>query len=118
MRSPSSLVLINTIDIFVGANARDSDGGFSQALPATPTFSGIPCTVQYTGTAEVIDAQNRVTNTNSYMIMFGSQVIVTLRDLIRWVEGSVTHLLYVEATPPSEAGRGGGPFTVRAIEKI
>ncbi len=117
MRSPSSMILINSIDIFVGANARDQDGGFTQALPATPTFSGIPCTVQYTGTAETIDAQNRVTNVNVYMIMFGSQVVVTLRDLIRWVEGPVTHLLYVEATPPSEAGRGGGPFTLRAIER-
>ncbi len=117
MRSPSSQILINTIDIFVGAVTRDSDGGPAKAPSGTPTFSGIPCTVQYNGTAETVDAQNRVTNVNTYMIMFGSQVIVTVRDLIRWVEGPVTHLLYVEATPPSEAGRGGGPFTLRAIEK-
>lgn len=111
------MILINTVDLYVGANARDTDGGFAQITKSVPDVNDIPCTVQYTGTQEVIDQQNRITNQNVYMIMFGAMVALSPRDVIVWQEGTLLHTLYVDGAPPSEAGRGGA-FTVRALERI
>ncbi len=116
MRSPSSRVLTNRVDLYVGANARDLDGGFQHVLTEIPTSTDVACTVQYTGTSEVIDGQNRITNTNNYMVMFGGPAGLSPRDLIRWQDGARSRVLFVQGSPPSEAGRGGA-FTVTAIEK-
>ncbi len=116
MRSPSARVLENRVDYFLGVNARDIDGGFGSVIPLVPTGISVPSSVQYIGTEEVIDAQNRLTNVNVYMIMFGQPTGLSPRDLIRWVDGAKTRILYVQGSPPSEAGRQGA-FTVRAIEK-
>ncbi len=117
MRSPSSRVLINRVDLYVGANARDPDGGFTQINTLIPTSSDMACSVQYTGTQETIDAQNRITNQNVYMIMFGQPVVLTPRDLIVWNDGTTQRMLFTQGVPPSEAGRGGA-FTIRAVERI
>ncbi len=117
MRSPSARVLENRVDTFVGVNARDIDGGFGSVIPLVPTGLAVPSSVQYIGTEEVVDGQNRLTNVNVYMIMFGAPTGLSPRDLVRWVDGARTRILYVQGVPPSEAGRQGA-YTIRAIEKI
>lgn len=116
MRSPSTRVLDNQVDLFVGTVARDADGGFAQATPLIPIGLGVPCSVQYVGVQEVIDQQNRVTNANMYQIFFGYLIRINPLDVVVWVEDTITHTMYVQNVSPSEAGRGGC-FVVRAIEK-
>jgi hypothetical protein len=116
MRSPSSRVLINRIDIYVGVPGLDAVRAPQWTYPDLPTLRDIPCTVQSLGPMEVVDDQNRITQTSAYMVMFASDPGVKPRDKIIWRDNTRTlRTLFVQSSF-DEAGRGAA-FTIRAIEK-
>ncbi len=116
MRSPSSRILENAVNLYSATSTQDAVGGFVPAYPLIPTQADIPASVQYTGTEQQVEDQGRVTTVNVYTIFFGQTIPLKPKDLITWADGSVTRSLFVQTIPPSEAGRGGA-FTARAIEK-
>ncbi len=121
MRSPSARCLINSIDIYVATEGRDLNGGPLEVYPATPTYKGIPCTVQVIAYTEQpasdADGQDRITQLLEYRIMFGQNYTITARDKIVYVDGAgVSHTLFAQAQR-DEAGRGGA-FTIRADERL
>ena len=121
MRSPSARCLINAVDIYVGTEGRDLNAGPKEIHPATPTFAGVPCTVQVGAYREEpatdADGQDRVTQLLEYRIMFGQNYAVTARDKIIYVDSSgISHTLFVQAQR-DEAGRGAA-FTIRADERL
>jgi hypothetical protein len=118
MRQPSSRILVNRVDLYVGSTVQDAEGGFQQVYPAIPTSAQVPCSVQYQETAEEVNEQGRITIINTYWIIFAEPTNLTPRDQIIWVDpAGVTRTLFTDGIPPSEAGRHG-PFTIRAIEKV
>lgn len=117
MRSPSSRVLTNTVDIYAGTSAQDADGGPQWTYPAVPTLARVPCSVQAGAVEEITDEQQRVTSERQYKVMFGSATLVGPRDKLIYVDSSgVTHTLFARIER-DEAGRGAA-FVVRAIERV
>ena len=115
MRSPSSRVLTNRVDIYKSTSGRDTDGGVVFSYPALPSFRAAPCTVQPHSSAETED-QGRITKIVIYKIMFGSYLGLSPRDLIVWVDPQgVTHRIFANADR-DEAGRGAA-WTVFAEER-
>lgn len=116
MRSPSSRVLTNRVDVYPAVVGQDPDGAPQFTYAQTPRRAAVPCSVQVGDYEEVEDDQRRVTRYLTYKIMFGSYPFVKPRDKIVWVDrGGVAHTLLVRAAR-DEAGRGGA-FTVRAVER-
>jgi hypothetical protein len=116
MRSPSSRVLINRVDIYVATPGRDSDGGVQFPYPASLAMRGVACTVQPQVVAEIED-QGRVTKITEFKIIFGTPQNLSPKDKIVWVDNAgVTRLMFVEADR-DEAGRGAA-FTVHATERV
>ncbi len=118
VRSPSSRVLINTVDIYRGIQGQDADGGYKLPYASTPTYASIPATVQVGEFIEQFDEQqNRITQALTYRIMTGQPYVVNARDKIVYVDSNnVTHTLQAQANR-DEAGRGGA-FTIRATETL
>ncbi len=117
MRSPSARVLGNSVDVFVGAASQDIDGGL-QVGYTSPTMTGVPCSVQFRESLEVVDDQQRIAVANSYHILFGQPQNLTPRDLILWTDtDGILRKLFIDAAPPSEAGRGG-TYVVRCSERV
>ena len=117
MRSPSSRVLANTVNIFVGQNSVDTDGGPTWIYPSAPTYANVPCSVQATDFDMVVDDQERVVQIYSYKVIFGARVSVTPRDQIIWVDKlGFSHTLFFKAQRDN-AGRGGA-YTIRAEERV
>jgi len=117
MMTPSAMVLINCIDIYPAVGSQDAVYGYAPSYAQTPSQKGIACSVQYTGVQEVVTELDRITQVDTYTIIFGINPGVKPRDKIVWTEGGITRTLVVQGNPPSEAGRGG-PWTIRCIEKI
>ena len=116
MRSPSSRVLVNTIDIYVANPGRDTDGGVQFPFPSIPTYSSVPCTAQPQDFGEVIDDQGRITQLVEWKIMLGTNIVVNPRDMLVFRDqADGMHTMYVEASR-DEAGRGAA-FTIRAVER-
>ncbi len=117
MRSPSGRILSNTVDLYVAATSQDGEGGFQQSYTDSPTAT-VPCSVQYTGTAEMVD-HNRVTIVNTYTLFFDRSTHLTTRDRIVWLDpvAGISHTLFTDGVPPAEAGKDS-TYTVRCIEKI
>ena len=117
MNPPSSQILQNRVDIYVGIPAQDTEGGPQWAYPPTPTYGAVPSTVQYQDAIEDVAEQGRVTIINTYWIMFGKSLNLRPRAKVVWIDVTPAKVLFTDGIPPSEAGRQG-QFTIRAIEKI
>lgn len=116
MRSPSSRVLINVVNIFRSLSGPDAEGGVQYQYAGIPTNSNVQCTVQPAGVSEVVDGQNRVTQLNNWVVMFSLPQMASPRDKIVWVDAlGVTRNLIIEATT-DEAGRGSA-FNFLAVER-
>lgn len=128
MRSPSSRILKDTIDIYYaggvgfqnlanGPNQTTADGGYDPAFASTPDISQFPCSVQYAQESEgVMDELNRVTEIRRYAILCGQDPAVDARDMIVYVDNSGnSHMLFVEASN-DQAGRGSC-WRIQATER-
>jgi hypothetical protein len=118
MLNPSPQILNCLVNIFIGTQAQDVEGALQGSYPASPTMGNVPCSVQYQD-AVVVAENDRITTINTYWILFGIPVIQSPRMMIVWVDKTtgMSHTLFADGLPPSEAGRGGA-YTIRAIEKI
>ena len=116
MRSPSARILINTVDIYAATSAPDADGGPQWTYPSVPTSAGVRCSVQYRGIALDSEDTKRLTQVAEYHIIFGSDPGLSPRDKVIQTDISPTRTLFVEANPPSEAGRGAA-WVVRCVER-
>lgn len=117
MRSPSARVLRNTADLYLAIEGQDASGGVTYTYPGVPTQSSVRCSVQYTDTGLDPERLERLTVVNIYHVMFATDYKLGPRDKIVWRDTQPNRTLFVESSPPSEAGRGG-TFVVRAVEKL
>ena len=116
MRSPSSRVLKQRIDIYVSSPGRDVDGGVQFNYPTTPTYPQVRATTQ-AQTYDEIDDQGRITMVVEWKILLGEFVVVSPRDMIKFNDPQgIQHTVFVEANRDN-AGRGS-TLGIRAIEKI
>lgn len=117
MRSPSSRVLANRVDLYLATLGQDADGAPQWTYPAIPTRAGVACSVQAGAVEEVVDEQQRVTQERQYKVMFAAATLVKPRDKFVYVDSSgVSHTLFARVER-DEAGRGAA-FMVRAIERV
>lgn len=116
MRAPSARVLFNRADLYIGAPTQDNEGGPQWVYPVVPSMAQVACSVQYQETAQDED-NGRLTNLNTYWVVFAFPVEFLGRGKIIWTDVSPNRILFSDGSPPSEAGRQG-QFTVRAIEKL
>ncbi len=115
MRSPSARVLINCVDLYRASRGPDADGGPQFLYNASPDLAGQAASVQYVDTGEEVDELDRVSKVNWYHVIFSNNPQAKPRDKIVWKEGNLTHTMFVESNPPSEAGRASA-WIVRAKE--
>ncbi len=115
MQSPSSQVLINSVDIYSASVGRDQDGGYQPTYSLA--YSSVPCTAQQKGIAEISD-QDRITEVQLWRIMFGFPFpVVKARDKVVYVDFSgTTHTLFVDSSQDN-AGRGAA-FTIQCTERV
>lgn len=105
MRSPSSRVLADRVDIYRATATQDRAGRYVPSYPSVPTYSSIPCTAQPGGYVEYTD-QGVITTRKEWRFMFGETVAVRPRDKIVFTDTrGVSHTVYAEASR-DEAGRG------------
>ena len=117
MRSPSSKILPNTVDIYTNYSGTNSEGGIQFTYQLTPNYPQVPCSIQFLGSEEVVDDQNRLTQLNTYRFIFGRPTSIFPRDQLNWIDAfRVTHIAYAEAST-DEAYRGS-TFTIMAVERI
>lgn len=117
-RTPSSRILKNRVNIWPGLKGPDGEGGPQYVYATAPQVQDVPCSVQYKGSEEVLaiaDGQERITVRNVYHIMFGQPQNFSPRSKVVQTDITPNRTLYVQAAPPSEAGRGQA-FVMRAIE--
>lgn len=117
MRRPSSRVLRNRVNIYVGVSGQDSELAPTFSYPAVPTYSNVACSVQYTDTGLDPEALKRLTMVSLYDVMFAADPHLKPRDKLVWLDTTPNRTLQVESCPPSEAGRGSA-WVVRCIEKV
>ena len=119
MAWPKIPSLINTdiVDIYVGVIGQGSAGSYQPTYPSSPTMQSVPCSVQFSGIAEIVDEQGRVTQLNSYSIMIPANPGVRVRDKIVWTDkGGVTHTAFVQSSV--EITGEGNTWEVPVIERI
>jgi hypothetical protein len=120
MRSPSSRVLANRVDIYPAVAGQDANGAPQFTYAGSPA-SQVACTMQAGDVEEVVEedagGQQRITRLLHYRIMFGSPTGVKPRDKIIYTDlAGIVHTLFAHVER-DEAGRGAA-FTVFAIERI
>ncbi len=116
MRSPSSRILANRVDIYVGTSSQDAEGAPQWTFPAAPTYSQVPSSVQYEAAA-IEEENGRITTINTYWLLFGQSIALMSRARVVWTDVSPAKTMFIDGIPPSEAGRDSA-FTARAIERI
>ncbi len=117
MRSPSSRILINRVDVYRNISAQDAAGGPQFTYPAAPSLLGLACSVQYRDTGLDEQTFGRLTVVNIYHIIFAIDPKLKPRDKVVWRDADPVRTLFVESNPPSEAGRRAA-FVVRAVERV
>lgn len=115
MRSPSSRVLANTVDIYAAAPGQDLGGGVQYIYPAYPTMKGVPCSVQAGSVTEIME-NDRITQKREYRVMFGSSIQVSARDRMIYTDSAGIQHILSEHIVRDEAGRGAA-FVVYAVER-
>ena len=115
MRSPSPRVLINAVDIYPAIIGQDAEGAPTYTYAGAAARRDVPCSVQYLGTGEDVATFGRVTVVNLYDVMFGADPGLAPRTRLIWRGEGRARTLFVQASPPSEAGRGSA-WVVRAVE--
>lgn len=117
MRKPSSRILTNTADVWSIAVAVDSSLAPVFVPSGPPTYPSVRCSVQYVETAVDESTFGKLTTVNLYIVFFGFNPRLKPRDLLVWRDPTPSRNLYVQANPPSEAGRAGA-WAVRFVEQI
>ena len=117
MRSPSSRILNSRVDLYLGQSTQ-TDGGFKQVYPASPTTSQVPCAISLQGSETVFD-QDRLTIVNTYRLLFAGPTGLSARDQVIWVDpiAGITHTLFVLGVPPSGANRQAS-YALMAEERL
>jgi hypothetical protein len=122
MRSPSSRVLRNRVDIYPAISGQDTAGAYVPTYASIPAQAQRPCSVQQQDVEEIVEigpgGQQRLTRVRNYKVMFGSpDPNVRPRARLVWIDDSgVLRYLIVQVTKDN-AGRGA-TFTVHATERI
>ena len=120
MRKPSPRVRKNRVDIYTNVSGPDAGGGVQFTFSTTPTASQVPCSLQFRGVEEVVLdwKQDRISQVNTYWVMFASQQALSPRDKLIWVDSlGVQRTLFVNVSNTDEAGRHSA-FIVKAIELL
>jgi len=120
MRSPSPRVRINRVDIYPGIKGQDADAGVKYTYAETPAISQVSCSVQFLGIEEIILewGQDRVSQVNTFQLIFSSPQGLSPRDKIIWGDSSGNaRTMFVTGDKSDEAGRGS-TFIVKAIELL
>lgn len=97
MRHPSARCLANVVTVYRYAPTQDVDAGavFNQAT-ATVLARSVPCSVQPARPdANYGEDQDRVSQVNQYIVIFSVDYGINIKDVIVWVDGSVTRTLSV-----------------------
>lgn len=116
MMPPSSMILVNRIDIYPATAGRDITGGPTWSYATTPAFAAVPCSVQADGFEEDVSDQ-RVVQITHYKVDFGPSPRVKPRDKGIWIDnGGTARTLFAEAVRDN-AGHNGS-FTVRMVERV
>lgn len=97
MRHPSSRCLSNSVDLYRFVEAFDHDMGLDGTSDYYPTAfaTSVGCSVQLQQSYQSM-VGNRPSRVNEYYVMFGADYALGLKDLIRWVDGGVTHDIIVD----------------------
>jgi hypothetical protein len=119
-RSPSQRILRNRCSVYQSLSGPDGEGG--PQFPVGPVLAtNVQCSVQYTGTEEIVEDMPgglaRVSVRNVYKIMFGSYQNYPPRTQIVQTDIYPNRTLLVQAAPPSEAGRDQA-YVMRCIEVL
>ncbi len=116
MRSPSSRVTINTVDIYRSTPGRDVEGGATFPYPSGPTYSQVPCTAQPNSYGQEVSDAGRITNLTSWRLMFAIPLVVNPRDKIVFLDqAGINHIIIVDSSR-DEAGRGAA-FSIVGTER-
>ncbi len=117
MRKPSARVLRNRVAHYPQTPGQDADGGY-QPTYGSASEVDVPCSVQYRGTAEMVDDQMRVSVVNEYHIIYAFSPGLSPRDKVVWADDTgLIRTFFVQSNPPSEAGRDSA-VVLRCIERI
>lgn len=97
MRSPSGRCLPSTVALYNYVPTQDEDGGIVFNLATAQAVDlAAPCSVQLDETSrDYGEGQSRVSQVNTYTVYFDRDYGLNIKDVIVWIDGSITHTLYV-----------------------
>lgn len=112
------LIQTDTVDIYRGVTGKDSGGGYNPSYPASPSMSGVTCSVQWDSIEEVAGEYERIEQYNLYTIIFDRMnPAIRPRDKILWTDsGGQIHTLF--ARSQTETTGEGATWVVPVQEKI
>ena len=117
MRSPSSRILTNTVDIYRYAPTQDADGGIAPSPYGAAAATAVACSVQPDDPMRLYDDKTgRIIEKTVYDVLFATDYSLKADDKLVWTDDAgTTRTLFVMGTA-NQAGRGGC-FSVSAEER-